>query len=56
MHGLQVVRQTTEVITDARDGHDPVQLGVPEQVQPVVPITSEEGIAIKHKLLLLSLP
>ena len=28
---------------------------VPEQAPPAVPITSEEGIAIKHKLLL-SLP
>ena len=30
--------------------------GVPEQAPPVVPISSEEGTAIKHKLLLLSLP
>ena len=28
----------------------------PEQAPPEVPITSEEGIALKHKLLLLSLP
>ena len=44
------------VITDSRDGHGPLSLGVPEQAPPVVPITSEEGIAIGYKLLLLSLP
>ena len=49
--------QKTAVITDSRDGHVPLLLGVPEQAsQVVVPITSEEGIAIKHMLLLLSLP
>ena len=56
MHGLQVVGQTTAVITDSRDGHGLLPVGVPEQAPPAVPITSEEGIAIKHKLLLLSLP
>ena len=48
--------QTTAVITDSRDGHGLLPIGIPEQAPPVVPITSEEGIAIKHKLLLLSLP
>ena len=48
--------QTTEVIPDFRDGHGLLPIGVPEQVPPAVPITSEEGIAIKHKLLFLSLP
>ena len=38
------------------DGHSLFPLGVPEQVSPAVPITSEEGIVIKHKLLLLSPP
>ena len=46
MHGLQVVGQTTAVITDSRDGHGLLPIGVPEQTPPVVPITSEEGIAI----------
>ena len=46
--------QTTTVITDSRDSHGPLPLEVPEQAPPAVPITSEEGIAIKHKLL--SLP
>ena len=49
-------RQTTAVITDARDGHGPLPLRVPEEAPPVVLITPEEGIAIKHKLLLLSPP
>ena len=48
--------QTTAVITDSRNGHGPLPLGVPEQAPPAVPITSEEGAAIKHKLLLLSVP
>ena len=48
--------QTTTVITDSRDGHGLLPIGVPEQAPPVVPITTEEGIAIKHKPLLLSLP
>ena len=48
--------QNTTVITDSRDGHDLLPLGVPEQTPPAVPITSEEGTAIKHKVLLLSLP
>ena len=56
MHGLQVGGQTSTVITDSRDGHGLLPIGVHEQAPPVVPITSEEGIAIKHKLLLLSLP
>ena len=48
--------QSIAVITDSRDGHGLLPIGVPEQAPPVIPITSEEGIAIKHKLLLLSLP
>ena len=48
--------QTTTVITDSRDGHGLIPIGVPEQVPPAVPGTSEEGTVIKHKLLLLSLP
>ena len=48
--------QTSAFITDSRDGHGPLPLGVPEQAPPVVPITSEEGTAIEHKLLLPSLP
>ena len=56
MHGLQVGGQTTAVITDSRDGHGLLPVGVPEQAPPVVPFTSKEGIAIKHKILLLSLP
>ena len=47
--------QTTAVITDSRDGHGLLPVGVPEQAPPAVPIISEEGITIKHKLLL-SLP
>ena len=49
-------RQTTAVIADSRDGHGLLPIGVPEQAPPAVPITSEEGTAIKHKLLLLSFP
>ena len=56
MHGLQVGGQTTAVITDSRDGHGLLPVGVPEQAPPAVPITSEELIAIKDKLLLLLLP
>ena len=48
--------QTTEVVTDSRDGHGLLPIGVPEQAPPAVPITSEEGIAIKHKLWFISLP
>ena len=48
--------QSTTVITESRGGHGPLPLGVPEQAPLVVPVTSEEGIAIKHYLLLLSLP
>ena len=40
--------QTTGVTTDTRHGHGPLPVGVPEQEPAVVPITSEEGIAIKH--------
>ena len=40
--------QTTAIITDSRGGHGPHSLGVPEQVPPAVPITSEEGIANEH--------
>ena len=35
--------------------HGLLPIRVPEQTPPVIPITSEEGIAIKHKLVLLSL-
>ena len=48
--------QTTTVITDCRGGHVPRLLGAPEQAPLAVPVTSEEGIVIKHYLLLLSLP
>ena len=48
MQGLEVERQTTTVITDSRGCHGLLPLGVPEQASPVVPIISEEGIAIKH--------
>ena len=48
--------QTTTVITDSRDGHGLHPIGVPKQAPPAVPITLDEGVAIKHKLLLLSLP
>jgi len=48
--------QATTVITDSRNGHGLILRGGPEQAPPAVPITSEEGIAIKHKLLLFSLP
>ena len=48
--------QTTIVITDSRGGHGLLPLGLPKQATPVILITSEEGIAIKHYLLLLSLP
>ena len=48
--------QTTRVITDSRAGHGLLPIGVSEQAPPAVPITTEEGTAIKHKLLLLSLP
>ena len=52
--------QTTIVITDSRDGHDPLPLGVHEQAPLAAPVTSEdtteEGFVTKHHLLLLSLP
>ena len=48
--------QTTTFITDSRDGRGLLPIGVPEQEPPVAPIPSEERIAIKHKLLFLSLP
>ena len=44
------------VIIPSRDGHGPLPQGFPEQAQPVVPLASQEGTAIKHKLLLLSIP
>ena len=47
--------QTIAVITDSRDSHGLLPLGFPEHAPPTVPITKEEGIAIQHKLLLLSL-
>ena len=48
-------RQTTTVITEERDDHSPLPLGVPEQIPSVVPITSKEGITVKHRTLLFSL-
>ena len=48
--------KTTAVITDSRNGHGLLPIGVPEQAPPAVPISSEDGITIEHKLLLLSLP
>ena len=48
--------QNTAVITDSRDGHGLLPIEVPERATPAVPITSEEGIAIKPKLWFLSLP
>ena len=48
--------QTITCITESRGGHGLLPLAVPEQASPVAPITSEEVIAIKHKLLLFSLP
>ena len=47
--------QTTAVITNSRGGQGPLLLGVPEEAPLPSPITSEEGIEIKHYLLLLSL-
>ena len=47
--------QTTTVITDSRDGHGLLPIGVLEQAPPVFPIILEESIIIKHKLLLLLL-
>ena len=48
--------QSIAVITDSRDGHGLLPIGVLEQSPPAVPNTSEEGIATKHKMLLFSLP
>ena len=48
--------QTAAVITNSRGGRELLPLEVPEQAPLVAPITSEEGIAIEHYLLLLSLP
>ena len=56
LHGLQVEGQTTTVITDSRGGLGPLPLGIPEQAPLAALITSEEGIAIEHYLLFLSLP
>ena len=48
LHGLQVVGETTAVISDSRGGRGP---------PPVAsPVTSEEGTVTRHYLLLLSLP
>ena len=46
-------RQTAVVITEARNDHGPLPLGVPEQAPPLVLITSKKGTEIKHKPLLL---
>ena len=60
LHGLQVVGQTTAVISDSKGGHGPLPLGIPEQESCVVPTTSEgtteEDTATEHHQLLLSLP
>ena len=51
--------QTTAVISDSRGGRGPSPGGISKQAPLETPITSEEGIAgiaIKHYLLLLSLP
>ena len=48
--------QTTAVITDSRDGHGLFPIGVLEQAPFEALITSEEGFAIEHYLLLLSVP
>ena len=54
-HGLQVARANHRSYHNSRDSHGPLPSGVPEQAPPEVPTTSEQGIAIEHKLLLLSL-
>ena len=56
LHGLQVEGQTTIVNTDYRDGHGPLPIGVPKQAPQIAPSTSEDGTAIEHYLLLISLP
>jgi len=48
--------KTTTAITDSKDGHAPLPLGVHGKAPPSLPFTSEEGIAMEHKPLLLSLP
>ena len=50
--GLQVVGETTAVITDSRGGHALLSLGIPKQAPLEAPVTSEEDTAIKHYLLL----
>ena len=51
--------QTTAIIYDSREGHEPAPIGVHEQTLFTAPITSdsttEEGLATKHHMLLLSL-
>ena len=37
-----------KVMANSRGGLGLLPLGVPEQAAPVIPITSEEGIAIEH--------
>ena len=44
------------VVTEARDGYGPLPLGFPELASPVVQTTSNEDIAIKHKLLFFTVP
>ena len=56
LHGIQVAGQTTTVITDSRGRQGLLPLGAPEQAPLAAPIPSEEGTAIKHYLLGLSLP
>ena len=46
----------TAVITNSRGGCELQPHEVPEQEPLAAPVTSEEGIAIEHYLLLLSLP
>ena len=47
--------QASTVIIDSRDDHVLLPIEVPKQAPPAVPVTTEEGTAIEHKLLLLSL-
>ena len=44
------------VISDSRGGSDPLPPGIHEQAPLEALVTSEEGIAIEHYLLLLLLP
>ena len=52
--GLQVAGANHHSYLSSRGGHGLLPLGVLEQAPLAAPITSEEGSAIKHYLLLLS--